>query len=214
MSLKRKPLGGEIRWHRPKLEAGEDGASSTTQDAVGPYGLLLAEYHALLRSADKVTLVHTAAGEGRLTVTRESPVEDPVGTAEVEWVELRKKIETHPRYAEVTDDDMRAVRAAVADPESGEPDVGARALELYKKLLRGQTEYSIGSPVARLTTPLAKDDLTAGGTWFREAPPFAHPDGYEWMKTVDQRRKTGRQYDRVEEWTGAEDWDADIYTTP
>jgi hypothetical protein len=61
---------------------------------------------------------------------------------------------------------------------------------------------------------LAKDDLTAGATWFLETPPEPYPADYEYMKTADTRRKTGRQYERVEEWTGAEEWDEDIYAAP
>lgn len=187
-------------------------STSRTETWVGPYDLLRAKQNAAASTASSTSLSPAEADTGTLTITyqREPPEPPPAAEApiiEVEWVELRKKIEEAPYFSSVTPQDVVKARAWAEDTSKPKPT--GRAGELADKLARGQTEFSIAVPVVRRTT-YSPTSLTSGGAWFRNFPPVGL-SGWQFLKTADRVSRQGRRFQRVEEWTGAKEWDANIY---
>jgi hypothetical protein len=185
----------------------------------GPIAELETKQNSVANTADSTNLTPTEGGNGTLTIetSQAFPALPAWGgggsqtTIEIEWVELRKKLQEHPRYAQVSDADRRKIEDAIANPKPDQSPAltDSRAIELYTKLLRGQTEYSLAVPVVRRTTT-RPTSLTAGNAWFRNNPPVS-PSGWQWLKTADRISRTGNAFQRVEEWTGAKEIDTDIY---
>jgi hypothetical protein len=177
-----------------------------------------------------------ADGPGVMTVTL--AVEWVAGTDsglpsyECEWTMIERDLRLHTRYAtgganaltaaDLTQlkkwegEDDEAKRAAFqftkADGTSGT--LSANAQHIAGKILRGQTSYIVPAPVARRTTYSYSVPSTSG-CGQRGNPPAAtgYPSGYEWIKTSDRRMRQGSgKWERIEEWTGADTVDADIYT--
>lgn len=197
------------------IRTSDNGASVTRVETwVGPYDQLVTKQNAAIATAKETSLDPTDAGEGRLTITYVEPPRSTEGSntiIEVVWAELRKKIEEHPRYADLSQADLNRIHKEVADPnpESSPTFTDPKAQELYLKLISGTTEYSIGAPVVRRTTT-NPTSLNAGAAWVRSTPP-AGPSGYQWLKTSDEIRRQGNDWQRVEEWTGAQEWDSNLY---
>ena len=124
-------------------------------------------------------------------------------------MELRKPVGENPYFTDVTDADRATVRKALDEPTTAPVFTGA-TLKLYLLGLKGATEYSTGVPVVRRTTRNA-GALARGTAWVRAAPPVTIPGSWEWLKTADRRNKVGADVQRYEEWTGAKEWDDDLY---
>lgn len=205
-----------ITKHSDSIRSSDNGASVTRIETwVGPYDQLITKQNAAIATAKETSLDPTEAGEGRLAITYIEPSRSTEGsntTIEVIWAELRKKIEEHPRYADLSQTDLNRIHKEVADPNPDRSPIFTDPLaqELYLKLISGTTEYSIGAPVVRRTTT-NPTNLDAGSAWVRSTPP-AGPSGYEWLKTADEIRHQGSDWQRVEEWTGAQEWDANLYS--
>lgn len=189
--------------------------NSITETWVGPYDLLKTKQASVASEAASTTLSPGEADTGTLTITYEtappSPSSNPTTPPpiiEVEWVELRKKLEEHPYFDSVSDADRRKIAAALNNPDVS-PNISGLAIDLYTRLLRGQTEYSIAVPVVRRTTH-SPTSLSSGGAWFRSSPPVSI-SGWQFLKTADSVTRQGTSYVRREEWTGAKEWDPDIY---
>lgn len=173
----------------------------------------------LVRNVTTVPLEAGPDGPGRMTViaddksgTTEVGSLNPEPTYETEWVQLEKSIKSHPYFEALTTDEINAVEAAIEERTSYS---GSELAEsYYAKLLRGQENYLLFSPVIRATTALTSkpSNTSAGG---RETPPSAAavPDGYEWLKTASRAVTPGQdsKWELVEEWTAADEWDDDIY---
>lgn len=187
---------------------------SITETWVGPYDQLRTKQIALITAATSTNLAPAEADTGILTITYETPppasgggnqIEPPI--IEVDWVELRKKLEDHTRYSGLAPADIAKAKAWADDPTKPKPT--GTAAELADKLAKGQTEYSMAVPVIRRTT-YSPTSLNSGGAWFRSAPP-AGAGSWQYLKTADRVSKQGTKYQRVEEWTGAKEWDPAIY---
>jgi hypothetical protein len=172
-----------------------------------------------------------ASGPGTLTITlaNDSTPGDMITTGlpdiveEVEWIDLARKLEQAPIYAAggsraLTDADLDGIEEwRNADTREKRTSVyaalGANAKHYVDKLRRGQETFVMPSPVVRRTTKtFAAPSSTKMGR--RVGKPSAKaPNGYEWLATADKATRTGGRgkWDRVEEFTGAEKWDADIY---
>lgn len=175
----------------------------------------------------------TGPGVMTITLANESTEEgEDQPTYECEWSLLEKDLRLHPRYLTgganaltATDltqlkkwegEDDEAKRAAFqftkADNTTGT--LSANAQHIAAKILRGQTSYVVPAPVARRTTRTYSVPATSA-CGQRENPPTATgaPTGYEWMKSSDRRLRQGAhgKWERIEEWTGADKIDADIY---
>lgn len=220
-TIKRKRKSGIVRRSRRIATEKETFKRTTTEIWEGPLSELEAKQNVWAKDADSTSLSPTEGGNGSLEIVTSVAMEVPNSrygfggaaqtTIEIEWVELRKKLETHPFFEGVSDEDRVKIKQAIDNPDPGQsPALSGMALELYLKLLRGQTEYSMAVPVVRRTTH-RPSSTNAQGAWFRDSPPVSVPGGWEWLKTANRITTAGRDVNRVEEWTGAEEWDTDIY---
>jgi hypothetical protein len=145
-------------------------------------------------------------------------------TEEVEWSQLEKPIEQHPRYqsgggAELDSDDLDAIEewrnATTAEDRSTlYGALTTNAKELADKIRRGQSSYIVPAPVVRKTTKsFETPSSSAQGIRTTSAPVTGAPSGYVWLGTADRAvRQGGRgKWERVQEWTGADEWDSDLY---
>lgn len=149
---------------------------------------------------------------------------------EVEMAQLEKPLLSAPAfsgYAEQVElwkagDPATRALYQYDDAQGNRFQLGGQALVAAKLILKGVESYLVFAPVARRTsryaakkaeqvfssvgaacgkrqTPPAKLTRIAGGTW-------------EWLKTADRvQENSGGGCERVEEWTGADEWDHDLY---
>jgi hypothetical protein len=168
-------------------------------------------------SYSRTSIVPTKGGHGKLTATLDVSADDPENTSgavtiEVEWLELRKELQTNPAFKDLTAEECANAKKWADDPAAYTgPSFGTgTALSKYAALLaKGVTSWSTGVPVVRRTTRNA-GGLTNGTAWVRDTPPVA-PTGWEWMKTADRRVRVGGDIQKIEEWTGAKEWDDTLY---
>jgi len=167
-------------------------------------------------------------GHTRIVLTIETP---PVLTStvaevieEIEAGGLEKKLESHPIYQpggskELEPSDLDAIAEWRAAPTAAARAAiyGAmtdNAKHFTAKLQRGVESYIVAAPVTRITTR-SYNKPTVGGIGVRlAAKPFdAAPNGYVWLKTADRAQRQGPagKWERVQECTGADVWDTDLY---
>lgn len=220
-TIKRKRKTGIVLRSRTVATNRAEFSRTTTEVWEGPIPELETKQNAVANTADTTSLATTEGGNGSLTISTSLPLPAPSNypgtnehqiTIEVEWIELRKKLEEHPFFETVSDADRRKIAEAIANPNPSQSPAltETKAIALYTKLLRGQTEYSIAVPVVRRTNT-RPSNLTAGNAWHRDNPPISIPGGWVFMKTANRISQTGRSFNRVEEWTGAKEIDEDIY---
>jgi hypothetical protein len=162
-------------------------------------------------------------GPGTLTVTAEdgqsSGIAPPETMQEMEWTVVEKKLSAHERYKDITPETMSELEWLCTHGK-GETLEDREWTAIYENLaeieqeyvdkrLAGTESYMMFSPVARYTTPTA--DFITSGAGFRQTPPIPHASGYQWLKTADRSAKRGNQWERVQEWTGADKIDTDLY---
>ena len=210
-------------------------ANSRTENVVkqGTYEALLPlvprkgdEFEGLL--VVSAELVRTNGGMGLLTVSGpkypkhgsdspSDPGQEEEGEVEheVEMAQLEKPLLSHPKfsaYAEQLDEWRR-------NPETELQGEAAAAAEL---ILKGVESYLLFAPVCRRTTRIVgkaadkwkgKIGDKCGKT---DAPPKECTDlldgSWSWLKTADRVVTTTRGgTERIEEWTGADEWEAGLY---
>lgn len=200
-------------------------------------------------------------GEMTLSLTQSTTTLIPGGSTqeapeyEIDWTQVEKPIENHPRYRTGKNLDGSGVGKepfaglSVAFQTEGvscfdkvkqyfeETSIEKRAVildavsvyplitELIEKKEKGIESFLTFAPVVRKTTTVylpyvdsaSKTTPTVGKCGFRQAPTvFAKanpPTGYNWLKTADRYHRKGDSgpWQRVEEWTGGEEVDVDLY---
>ncbi|WP_043585373.1 hypothetical protein [Geminisphaera colitermitum] len=176
----------------------------------------------------KIILADEGGNSGASTVI------DKQITWEVEWVDLSRPLSQHRRYRAggvnaLTDNDLADIEAwknetagdlrrafKYKNGKGEEVTLTVNAQHLAKKLLRGQETYVHPAPVVRKTSRQWVAPKTTQMGKRSAAKPYADaPDGYQWLTTADKSLHQGTRgkWERVQEFTGAEEWDADLYTT-
>jgi len=229
-----------------------------TTEVTGPYALCLAEqpaigqtiagFDAALRvTASKVNELDGDAA--RIDITLEAGLDDsdqdpePLGepTYEIEFGEIEKAIESHPRCGQLKDDRPKYKDGVVSgdgkqrtwedwpslDADDYDADIeplfGSEetwTLDEYKSLKeKGVDSYPLAAPIIRRTTiHLRKPDDLGDGVGNRQTPPsaanFARISDYDWLGGPDRCTKSKRTYTRTTEWIGAEVLSALIYPEP
>lgn len=184
---------------------------------------------------DTVSVEKMTGGRGKMTVTLSPTPQPDFGSGdsgavyEIEWSEVQRKIEQHPVFGaggawELTDIDRDKVmewQNATTSKERAriysQVSFTANARQLADRIRDGQETYLIFTPIVRLTTTHATQPTT-GGCGVISAPPgiaptrpTTPPSPYIWVKTAD-RLNLVKVWTRVQEWTGADVWDAVLYT--
>ena len=164
--------------------------------------------------------------DGTLVVVVEAQVAAPEGSGsaapveviyELEWGELLKKIESHPKCGKLKAsaakkwEDWEKITAEDYEAVSG----GWSFATWQEKRRRGQEDYPVSYPIARKESKHTFRPTGVGADMYQlAAPPSecgAPSDGWTYFKSKDSLRKEGRTFSRVEEWTGAQVLDDDIF---
>lgn len=172
-----------------------------------------------------LTITGTDSSASRYTGDNESP-----GIRyEVEFVQLEKPIMSHPKYSAYAGqiaawkDGDPALRAALKYEDSNHDiqSLNGHAVDAAKLILKGVESYLVFAPVARRTTRSEKPAVKAFGAVGRKAGKIDNPPGkllamvagsWKWLKTADRAEEmSGGGSQRVEEWTGADEWEEDLY---
>lgn len=184
-------------------------------------------------------LVREKGGMGKLTVTGTRPKKGGGGSAqdadgnelvyEVEMAQLEKPIMSNPKYAGYAEqielwrnaEPAMRVQYKYFDQDNQEAQLDGNALKAAQLILKGVESYLVFAPVCRRTTrseDSAEDAFgKIGGNCGKKGRPpavlLALTDGdWEWLKTADRAVETsGGGSERVEEWTGADEWSDDLY---
>lgn len=92
--------------------------------------------------------------------------------------------------------------------------LSSNAQNLAKKLMRGEESYVLYYPVSRATT-YSKKRPVSGGCGAPASPPNSIKlAGYIYLKTADRLSYNGKVWTRVQEWTGVDAIDPDLYPPP
>lgn len=156
---------------------------------------------------------------------------------EVEWVEVQKPVEQHPIFhsgefslsiqdwtdvAAWEDEPDAALRREFMYKGADGDDVilGTPARKLAEKKAHGTTSYMVFPPVLR-RTQARRTNVSSSAAGGRQDPPEEfgtlpkQPNGsaYVWFKTADRSVRAGKngKWQRVEEWTGFDHIDEDLY---
>ena len=216
MAINKKAIRGSGAIKLRDVLSSTDGATvNLVEKWVGPYAELRTKQLSIILSVKGTSLIPTAAGEGELTITQEQELTGEarpptVVTTEVLWQELRQPLETFWKFNSLDADAKRKIRAAAEDPENTETFTDV-ALKLYEKIRAGNDEIALYVPLVRRTTTNVAGNVGSGSAGYRDEPPVSIAGTWEFLKTADERRKEGRRFDQIEEWTGARVWDPDLY---
>lgn len=149
-------------------------------------------------------------------------VQNQCAVWEVEMAQIEKPLLAHPDYAGYSAEVM-AWRASepgllaaykYLDENGQERALAGKALEAAQKIAKGVESYLVFAPVATKTTYIRRLPNDFGkNCGKREAPdlrPYGRP--WRWLKTADRCQDTGDgTWARTEQWTGADEWDEDLY---
>lgn len=200
-------------------DLGEEGAGLTVRTArITPVDVGGEEGRGRLtvRLADRVT-------RGEISIGPEPEPGEVVD--ELEWQSLDKDIRYHKWFQDLTVTERGNVDAALELAHSKEESERTQAETMYNaftarqqglfvRLLRGQESYVTYVPVVRATT-YSETKPTGSNAGTRQSPVNPGVSGtWEWLKTADRAVRRGGEgslWERVEEWTGATEWDNVIY---
>ena len=215
----------------PEIKVTKDG-TETTLIYTGPTAAVIAAIPPRLASigtylgfVDTVTTKQLPGGRSSMTVVlTPSPwtLSNDTPTIEIEWVEIQKKLETHPRYQTGGESELDNADLDQLDRWRNASSSTQRAAEyatiaasypelknLVDKLRRGQDSYMVYAPVVRKITSNTSEPTT--NQCGLRTTPAATITGYEFLQTADRATRKNGRWERTEEWTGAEVWDSDIY---
>ena len=182
-----------------------------------------------------VKIKRAVSGKATMTVVLEVEVTDAEPQYEIDWAGVEKPIEQHPLFKSLFPDpsgtgNFTAAQvtaynnyqawenaADAATKASAYNQLSATFKKLAQKKMRGVTSYLVPAPVARITTlTLSVSAASPCGSVSNSVPDFPDlPTGYKWLSTADRSTRTGRwgKWQQVQEWTGADNWDSDIYSS-
>ena len=156
-------------------------------------------------------------------------VEESTTTYEVEMAQLEKPLLSNPKFApyvsqlELWKDGTAELRAAFCymDTDGQIKKLNGHALDAARLILQGVESYLVFSPVARRTIrsqkPAERTFGAIGGRCGKIDSPAGKLAGmvagsWKWLKTADRVEETsGSGSQRCEEWTGADEWNKELY---
>lgn len=190
---------------------------------------------------DNVRVEKQTGGRGVMTVvmvTNPDPGLNGDPVSEIEWIEVQKKLESHPIFREpgadtlhpnaglypLNDADLDAIEEwnnaptatlrtkayEAAVDTAAKPALSGNAHHLIDRLKRGQDSYVLYSPHARKTTKNATQPNTSYCGYISDPPAEVRAPGYVYLQTGD-RGTRDRNWTRTIEWTGADFIDNELY---
>lgn len=143
-------------------------------------------------------------------------------TVEIDAGQLQKSIYDNEAFSDLTPQDKAKVRKAVEENKTEPPALEAsgdnvnQASDLFYLLIGGTESYLCPAPTVKITTTSANRPTVGAigkGTLTATKPDPSAPGGYKWLKTGDRAIRQGRagKWERVEEWTGADEWSEVLY---
>lgn len=222
---------------RKKTTAVTDALEIIKKGKYADLELLIPAYGAELVTGYTVSTAVLTPGRGAMGTLTISLVEKdssssgtvPVGAVscliETEMAQLDKPLLTHSLFADESastaeniekwkSETDTALRAAYQYTEDGATvDLAGNDLTAAKKILKGVDSYLAFVPViTRTTTYTSRQDPEDIGKI--DTPPVTVPGSWEYLKTTDRCiQQADKVYVRTEQWTGAEEWDPDLYET-
>ena len=169
-----------------------------------------------LVDADIRALTPNTFGEMVLTYTNKTEAlvlnGQPETTIEVDWSQIAKPLATHPKYRNLSEDDLKKIEAVVAGKAEPSEVTGELAQNLLAKRLKGVESYLVFAPVVRKISK-SRQSPAVGSCGKISTPPLG-VTGFVFLKTADRSSKSNYSstWERTEEWTGADSWDTDLYT--
>lgn len=231
-----------LHYERTKVTATytREGAKAALEAALPSIGGAAETIATIALSVTGVELADAEGDTAKLTVSAEAQLDStttstPLGEPvyEVDFVELRKKIEEHPccgilkkadhtpfKDKEPTWDEWPLFMESNWSPRTGIPtfwsSIGAWTLEQYKaRKLKGVDEFVMYIPVVtRTLTYLARPVGLGEGSGTQSNPPtgsYDHISKYHWLKGEDGAVRRGDKYERKTRWQACDDVDAKIY---
>ena len=126
-------------------------------------------------------------------------------------------IETHSRYADIDPTTMAKIKDYVQNPHKGTigPPYAANVIELYTKLIKGQTSYVAPGTTASKTSYAPASPTVLGNVGKINDPGFVTaPAGQNWILMGHSWEKRGSEWQVTNDWqlSGTSGWDTDLYT--
>ncbi|HQF19891.1 MAG TPA: hypothetical protein PLT37_01450 [Kiritimatiellia bacterium] len=160
-------------------------------------------------------------------------------TVELDYSLMEKPIESHPMFKDIFAPEggdftaLASIRAWEAEQEptvkgqfmylehGGVPGTGPyltlseEAQVFAEKKLAGIESYFLQVPIVRKTSVI-KRAVTTSKCGMRDTPPEFAAVQDVWLKTADKMTRTGSKgsWERIEEWTGFDQLDEDLYPMP
>ncbi|MGC3991671.1 MAG: hypothetical protein QM796_18670 [Chthoniobacteraceae bacterium] len=219
----------DLKYKPAKWSIGVDRVTCTLP-VEGPYSSMLANRPAIGQVVSglsdfgvRVTRIEIDQLEespaGKMTITLEAAVTPDPSYAliveppryEVEFGELQKKIEYHPKCGTLTNtgvskggwESWSQLVSADYQPSSA---ANAWSFETYLAMKKaGVDTYAIGAPIVRRTIRYFANPGGIGQNCYkRQQPPVdvEAPTGYQWLIGTDRLSRSGSKMERVQEWIG------------
>jgi hypothetical protein len=140
------------------------------------------------------------------------------------WLEIDSKIDSAgwARIEKWKNEPNPALKVFGTDPytfkfkDANEAIVTLSAAESIAamKIIKGGEGYNVYAPIIRKTTTFSKQPTPGNAGFIVASVPVDVdiPDGYEWLKTACRdTQNQDKSWQRSEEYTGADEWDPDLY---
>lgn len=193
----------------------------------------LVTYEDVQYIAQEVRLRRVRGALGFLTIMLSSA--EGAETVEIDWSIIEKPLESHPMFDDIfrNPDDFTNLFILKKWEAEEDPYIKARFLYLEnggvagtgpylelppivkkyaRKIAAGIDSYMLQVPVVRRTLTVAEMP-TSSAAGQREDPPGYVAARPAWLKTKDSARRSGKRgaWERIEEWTGFDSLDEDLY---
>lgn len=179
---------------------------------------------------DSAELTPRRGGLAKLTIrlvpstsfgTASAPLRE---TIEIDMAQIEKPILTHKKIADDGmaahlalwrdgDDEARRAANKYLDDAGNEQALTSGEIVWAEKIRKGVESFLVFAPVVTQSGVYdGRPDVSVPG--FIDTPPVTVGD-YVFLKTADKvAQNQDRTWTRVQQWTGADEWDTDIYTAP
>jgi hypothetical protein len=183
-------------------------------------------------SVDSATLIPKKGGLARLTITLVTTASSSGTTAtaalrekwEIDSAQIEMPLASHPAIAEFEgaadelemwrNEPDRALKKAFKYDDGGtEKELTGMVKTFAQKILKGVESYLRFNPVISKTGVYDGRPATAAPGYI--GTPTVSVAGFQYLKTADRVvQNDDRTWTRTEQWTGALEWDTDLYTAP